>query len=850
MLAPVPAPADRAGLVGRDGESRLLRDLLDRARAGAAVSGLLVGEAGIGKSALLRSLMAEGRERGFVVGVASSSEDNDAPPLWPWARLVAQLTDATGGARPDVPDLVARLARGGATSLEAAFEVREGLAQLVLSLARNREVLLVLHWADVPTLRTITHLIARASEQSAEQLDRPVRLVVVASRRPMADPPPALRELEGMVARTSGLQLRVDGLEPDDAAELVGLVAGTEVRGLAPAWLFRTGGNPFFLLELARLAATDPDWHGEVPPSVQQVVGHRLADVPEESRDLLVLAAALGESFSPLVLAAVAERPPTHVQDLLEPAADVGLVREVGDGAVRFEHALTRDAVLAGQTPTQLSRVHARIAHALEAMPPGTRVRGKHAFELARHWLAAGPVHAPSAWRAATAAAEEAAALSAHRESADLLQSAVESHALDPFGTRREHLDLLVALADAGAAAARMPVVLSASKEAVALARVDGDAKDVARIAEALTRYSLWTPTEWGVVDVDLVDDLRWALRSADPGDHGTRARLMLALAAQLYYDDSATAEAVALVDEGVAMVRRVGDDDLGCWAARAAHLALWRPRHFERMEELARTELDAALATSNDGSRCFALTTLAALAMIRGDRSQHDDLMAQAFSLARRRRLPFALIGLCFVELGFAAARRRDEEADALEDELLATARSTTIAAQSFLSVGVAFARGFADDAVLAAHADTWLAIARSDAGRLQTAAITGAALARLGRLDDLADLAPSIPPPPDDWGALGAAAHHAEVAAALGDAAMASRVVDLLREHRAGIALAGIAVAAGPVASFLALAEHALGDDRAAARAADEAVAVAQAWGYVAHVDWVERQRQRYGF
>ena len=80
----------------------------------------------------------------------------------------------------------------------------------------------------------------------------------------------------------------------------------------------------------------------------------------------------------------------------------------------------------------------------------------------------------------------------------------------------------------------------------------------------------MWTVHQWGEVFPEVVDDLRWALREV--GDHDSRERceLMLALAVELYYEPSASAEIAALVDEGVLIARRVGRPDLVWWASRA----------------------------------------------------------------------------------------------------------------------------------------------------------------------------------------------------------------------------------------------------------------------------------------
>ena len=147
------------------------------------------------------------------------------------------------------------------------------------------------------------------------------------------------------------------------------------------------------------------------------------------------MSAALGREHSPLLLAHVGGWGPDEVTDRLEPAHEVGIVHQRDDGRLVFEHALTRDAVVAAVSPGRLARVHARIAHALDSLPRGSLAPAERAFDLAHHWLAAGPVHAPQAWRAAAAAAAEARRDFANVEAADLYRAALDAHALDPAGT-------------------------------------------------------------------------------------------------------------------------------------------------------------------------------------------------------------------------------------------------------------------------------------------------------------------------------------------------------------------------------------------------------------------------------
>ncbi len=568
------------------------------------------------------------RPAGLVSAVGRCSQDDGAPPLWPWYALL----DGLGIERPAELD---RAVDGADIGPERAFAVQDALARAVRDRARDQPVLLVvedLHWADTRTLRALTHLVTtlRAGD----------RVALLATRRARPQPAGALADLGVALARHGARTIELGGLGEDDARALVASVTGADADpDRVDDWRTRTGGNPFFLVELARLATTTDGWRGEVPESVQTVVARRLADLPDPTREVLLVSAALGREHSPLLLAHVGGWGPDEVTDRLEPAHDVGIVHQRADGRLVFEHALTRDAVIAAASPARVARVHARIAHALDTVPRGSLAPAERAFDLAHHWLAAGPVHAPQAWRAAAAAAAEARRDFANVEAAELYRQALDAHALDPAGTREERYELLLSFSEAAAWAARWRPVVEAVVEAVALARADDDPERVARAAAELTRFSVWLPQEHEEVDEDLVDDLRAVLRGLDHHDSRVRCVLMLALAVQLYYRRGSEPEIVALVDEGTAVARRLGDPALRGWAARAGWLALWRSATLERRHALAVEELAAARESGDEAAEALGHVARAGTAVEEGDLETWRAEAAAAEAIARRRR-------------------------------------------------------------------------------------------------------------------------------------------------------------------------------------------------------------------
>ena len=234
-------------------------------------------------------------------------------------------------------------------------------------MAERTPVLVVLddlHWADDATLRTLRHVLATTPPDA--------RLVVVATRRAHPEPTGALAEVGEAFARRHALRLDLDGLGTDEARTLVRSVAGPEIGdATADAWHRRAAGNPFFLVELARLDEKDV---AEVPATVRDVVTRRLAVLDDGALDTLRLAAVAGRRFQAMTVAAAAAADLDDVLDDLETARAAGLVVEEDAGDYSFAHALTRDSVYQSVPSTRRSRLHAQVANAFESDPAVRRL--------------------------------------------------------------------------------------------------------------------------------------------------------------------------------------------------------------------------------------------------------------------------------------------------------------------------------------------------------------------------------------------------------------------------------------------------------------------------------------------
>lgn len=332
----------------------------------------VLGEAGIGKTALLRRFCDEHRSLARILWGACDALFTPSPlgPLIDVAR-------STGGE-------LAALVQSDAKPYEAA-------SALMRELGRQAPVVLViedLHWADEATLDVVRLLGRRVEDLPA---------LVLVSYRDELDRVHPVRILTGELS-TSGMvrRLRVEALSPEGVARLA------EPKGVDAEDLYRkTGGNPFFVTEV--LAAVGAD----IPNTVRDAVLARAARLSPAARVLLEAVAVVPPRGEPWLLEALA---PDAI-DRVEECLTSGMLSSGHEG-VAFRHELARLAVEETLPSNRRIALHRKALAALAVPPAGVLDLAR----LAHHAEAAGDAEA--VLRFAPGAAARAASLGAHREAA------------------------------------------------------------------------------------------------------------------------------------------------------------------------------------------------------------------------------------------------------------------------------------------------------------------------------------------------------------------------------------------------------------------------------------------------
>ena len=377
-------------LAGRGHELELLRDRLAIAAEGRGQVVGIVGEAGIGKSRLLVELKRSLRGERIAWFEGHCLSYGSAVPYLP---VITILRRSFHIGESDTPATMARKVRSGLEELgmdpeewavylhhllgvkqeserlsvltPAAIRARtvDALRQMGLRGSRQRPIVFAcedLHWIDRTSEECLDALLEGTAGASVLSLF---------TYRPGYRPP--------WMNKSYATQLALQPLSRGDSQRIVeGLLAG---RGgdsaLAPAILSKAEGNPFFLEELCRTVAEQPDAAGgiAVPDTVQDALRARIDRLPEDVKDALRLAAVIGREV-PLRLLQTVWRGPGEVEHHLRELTRLEFLYEqarIAESVYVFKHALTQEVVYESLPVAQRHALHAATAHALERLYAG-----------------------------------------------------------------------------------------------------------------------------------------------------------------------------------------------------------------------------------------------------------------------------------------------------------------------------------------------------------------------------------------------------------------------------------------------------------------------------------------------
>ncbi|HEU5485923.1 MAG TPA: BTAD domain-containing putative transcriptional regulator, partial [Microlunatus sp.] len=436
----------RIRLAGRTLERARLDATWQSVRSGGRNVVLLSGEAGIGKTRLVAELTVRVQSGGYPVLVGRCDSTPAAyHPIITWLRTSAHAAAVVAAAPQAIQAEVGRLLDEGPVDRadprppapEGERALYSAVAFVVGRLAHPGPLLLIIDNAE-----SIDRASSRLLNFLVERLPSGFLLVVSYRDPPGGRHPPLLDLLGELSALDHTVRLPLGPIGETDIADLVGDLLPAVDAGLAQRLWRHTGGNPFFVRELARSLADSADqvdpsvWR--VPIGVRDVVRHRLRSSSPGVADVLPVAAALGTEVDVELLSQVLHLSEDEVGQALDEAATVGLLVESGHGwagAFSFPHPLLRESLAAEVGGSRLRGLHLRAARALMSRP---RPAGGRTAAVAGHLRAAGPAAEPiEAAEWSLRAAREAADLYAWDEAVEYAEAAVDWLAAVPPPTRQ-----------------------------------------------------------------------------------------------------------------------------------------------------------------------------------------------------------------------------------------------------------------------------------------------------------------------------------------------------------------------------------------------------------------------------
>jgi tetratricopeptide (TPR) repeat protein len=610
-------------------EVGLIVERLSEARAGRGSIVLLSGDAGIGKTTVALAAETKAIALGMVTAWGRCREDGDTPPFRPWSQVLADVARGSHVSGSDRVIMNLLTPSGGQVDATGAgrFSLFERMTAMLNGPA-DRGVLAVvddLHRADEASLAFLRFL--------ASEVGRLPLVVLGAYRR-------------GEVSQRHPLTACIGAMVDAGSVELVHLggLAGAEIRSLveskngavpdevAEVIVARAEGNAFFAVEISRLLLSTPVDQAivmakAVPPTVREVIAHRLARLPPEARRALQAASTLGREFGRMPLNETLGANAIAVAAALQPAATTGLIVDDQTSGYVFAHALVQEAIYNAIPAVERTGWHRRAAAAVAQLGrDDDESIGALAYHTYRGDLGAGAISS------VLSAARRARQRLAFEESARWLECATELSRQS--GYEEQALALLLEAGEMQVCAGNSAAARSHFESAVAAARRLTDGASLARAVLGVGT----TVVTAGRVDWPLVELLEEADRAT--GDGALRARVQSRLAIELYWfqggDRSRALSAAAL-----ATAEASGDISAVGVALHARQFTLRSPDHLEERIDIGDRLLGLAQGTGDTDLSFLGTVWLAADVLRRGELPRYRSLVATLDAIAARSARP-----------------------------------------------------------------------------------------------------------------------------------------------------------------------------------------------------------------
>ena len=586
----MPSSAPSAAMVGRATELAEVRRLFAQVRDGVPAAVLVEGEAGIGKSRLLREFAAEiGHTADVHVGWCLDLGASRTP-YGPLTGILRSIVTRMGVERVResvgvgvaalgmlLPELVDAPSDRDRTSPE---RLRDAIASLIEEAAESGPQVLVvedLHWADESTLAILSFLL--------RALGRGRILLLLTCRTDDVRRGDAVSRFIGEATRARLLErLTLGRLDEGAVRELAEQITGHPLTESALERMQeRAEGVPFFIEEIAGCT------NGPLPDGLRDLLLARFDRLGDDARHVVQVVSGAERPLSHPLITRLVELPEQRLDEAIREASRSGILVVVDDD-YRFRHALLREAVHDDLLPGERARLHRSYAETLESQCVGTDSGDSAA--LAYHWQLAQDDR--RALIAAADAMRHAKARYAFASAARFGELALELWPLVPDAAEAaqvERLDLLLLLGSILRNAGDGERALAVAN--VALAEVDPATIDPRLHARLLRNKALYLVNLGRLGAIPLLQQAL-AIAEEHVGDEGFRAELLNHLASRRMIAGDRE-EAIRLADEAERRATGAESTDQLSIAANIrggslAHLGQVEEgvREYERARELA----------------------------------------------------------------------------------------------------------------------------------------------------------------------------------------------------------------------------------------------------------------------
>jgi serine/threonine protein kinase/tetratricopeptide (TPR) repeat protein len=406
LSAPSLSPLDRlvrGQIVGRERELSYAINQWHKVQSGESAVLLVSGEPGIGKTRLVREIVAHAKVAGALT-LSGECYPEGGLPYAPISQIIDTAISSNGyftSKESELPDIVLADLITLTPTLVYQFpdippnppldplaeqqRLFESMVYFCRAISEQAPILIVLedaHWADHGTLAMLRHISRRAAHLN-------LRLLLVLTYREveLAEERGLSEVLADFHRERLAERIKLSRLDRDQTRDMLAVLFQDEITPELLEGIFQeTEGNPFFIEEVCKALIDEGKIYRErgtwqrpdmtdihIPQSVRLAIERRVRYLPKEVREPLVQAAILGRIFEFETLLAATEIDEEDLLNALEQAERAQLIDETGTaggGTFSFSHALIPSTLTEELSGLRRRRMHQRGAQAIQELYP------------------------------------------------------------------------------------------------------------------------------------------------------------------------------------------------------------------------------------------------------------------------------------------------------------------------------------------------------------------------------------------------------------------------------------------------------------------------------------------------